>query len=67
MERVVNDPYVPYINAFNLLLTALCLVAYTQTDGKELVLRFYVPLDVALNLSRISFYWYTFYQDKWQK
>ena len=36
-------------------------------DGKEVALRFYIPLDCALNVSKTVFYFYKFYEDKTQK
>lgn len=44
-----------------------CIVAYFCLDGKELILTFYIPLDVALNIGKASFYWYTYFSDKWEK
>lgn len=44
-----------------------CVIAYFCLDGKELVLKFYIPLDIALNISKASFYWYTYFNDNREK
>lgn len=48
----------------NGLITIGCIVAYTMTDGKELVLMYYIPLDFAFNMSRSAFFWYNVFLDK---
>ncbi len=35
-----------------------------MTDGKELVLMYYIPLDFAFNISRSAFFWYNVFLDK---
>ena len=67
LERKINDAIVPYTYIGNLLITLGCVIAYFVIDGKEQVLKFYIPLDVALNLSKACFYWYTYLTDKWEK
>ena len=51
----------------NSLTTTGCLIAYFLTDGKELVLSFYIPLDFLLNVSKAAFYFMSFYLDKRHK
>ena len=47
-----------WLYVLNLLVTAGCLIAWFIIDGKELVYTFYIPLDIALNISKMIFFFY---------
>ena len=67
IERQINDAKIPGTYIINACVTLGCVIAYFMLDGKELVLKFYIPLDIALNMSKASFFWYTYFNDKLQK
>jgi len=48
----------------NSIVTFACLLAFVFTDGKELTLVLYIPLDIALNISKAAFFFWAFYQDR---
>ena len=40
----------------NCIVTLGCLIAFFCIDGHELMIGFYIPLDVALNFSKACFF-----------
>ena len=64
MEREFKrTPAERIIQILNLVVTLGCFIAYLCVDGKELFMALYIPLDVALVLSKTLYYWYYYYQD----
>lgn len=51
----------------NCIVTIACLIVFFLTEGKEVVLAYYIPLDVALNASKAAFFFWQYYEDKRNK
>lgn len=50
----------------NGFITVGCMIAYVMTDGKNLVLKYYIPLDFLFNISRTAYFWYRVFLDRKQ-
>ena len=56
-----------WVYTLNGMVTLGCFVAFFFIDGKELVYTFYIPLDFALNLSKMAFVFYEKHKDQIEK
>lgn len=51
----------------NCIVTVGCLIAFFFIDGKELLLALYIPLDMAINLSKGAFFFVEYRKDQKSK
>jgi len=51
----------------NVIVTLVCFIVFFVTDGKELIIAFYIPLDVALNASKAAFFFHEYYNNEKSK
>ena len=57
-------PWTRYIQILNALCTIGCFISYMCIDGKQLMLALYIPLDLALNFSKTTYFYFYLYQDR---
>ena len=48
----------------NFIVTVGCFLAFCFIDGKELLLALYIPLDMALNVSKAMFFFFEYHKDQ---
>lgn len=61
LDRVVSKAPIPYMYIVNVCITLGCVIAAAIVDGKELILALYIPLDIAITLSKFCFYWFIYF------
>ena len=62
MKRVFDHSR-KYVWAINGIISVACFVAFVFISGKELVYSLYIPLDLILNVCKMAFYWYNYFNE----